>query len=214
VLGLVHVAQRIALRAPLPADARLALRCSMAGHREVDAGQAFELHTVALADGVPAWRATTTFVARQPRPRGASGPSRGAETAPARAAPWAGATVDVPADTGRRYARASGDWNPIHLWGWMARPFGFDRPIAHGMWTLARALGAIDAAHPAQADAARTVDVRFGRPLRLPGTVRVSHGPLDDGAIGFEVAGTDDGRPHASGRVAAGWHDDGPSGPP
>lgn len=33
---------------------------------------------------------------------------------------------------GRRYARASGDFNPIHLWGWSARLFGYNRPILHG----------------------------------------------------------------------------------
>ena len=36
----------------------------------------------------------------------------------------------LPADQGRRYAAVSGDYNPIHLYGWAARPFGFKQPIA------------------------------------------------------------------------------------
>ena len=39
---------------------------------------------------------------------------------------------ELPAGAGRRYARVSGDYNPIHLWALTARPFGFRAPILHG----------------------------------------------------------------------------------
>ncbi|MEV5316138.1 MaoC/PaaZ C-terminal domain-containing protein [Streptomyces sp. NPDC052687] len=68
-------------------------------------------------------------------------------------------------DLGRRYAAVSGDRNPIHLHPLTARLFGFPRPIAHGMWTLARCL----AAHGTP-DAVR-VRARFLAPVPLPGTV-------------------------------------------
>ena len=38
------------------------------------------------------------------------------------------------------YARCSGDANPLHLSPEVAALAGYDRPIMHGMWTLARAL--------------------------------------------------------------------------
>ncbi len=38
------------------------------------------------------------------------------------------------------YARCSGDANPLHLSPEVAGLAGYDRPIMHGMWTLARAL--------------------------------------------------------------------------
>jgi acyl dehydratase len=200
MLGLVHLAQRIDA-APLPADAALALSCELLGPRETDAGQTFELRTSATLDGEQAWTGVSTFLARRPRARTA-GP-RHAASGPA--ADWTGdaATVALPvgADTGRRYARAAGDWNPIHLWRWSARPFGFDRPIAHGMWTLAAAIGAIDVADPGAACRPRGIDVRFGRPLPMPGVATLRHAPTPDGGRRFEVSARDGGRPHASGTV-------------
>ena len=44
------------------------------------------------------------------------------------------------ADTGRRYAAISGDYNPIHLSTVSAKAFGFKSAIAHGMWTLSRVI--------------------------------------------------------------------------
>ena len=68
------------------------------------------------------------------------------------------------ADTGRRYAGVSGDVNPIHLHPLTARAFGFPRAIAHGMWTAARALAALEGRLPD----ALTCDVAFGKPVLLP----------------------------------------------
>ena len=48
--------------------------------------------------------------------------------------------IFVPEDTGIQYAKLSGDWNPIHLIKITAWPMGFKAPIAHGMWTLPRAM--------------------------------------------------------------------------
>lgn len=69
----------------------------------------------------------------------------------------------LPADLGRRHARVSGDYNPIHLHPWTARPFGFPHPIAHGMWTAARC-AATDLT-------ATTLTARFHHPIPLPSTV-------------------------------------------
>ena len=46
-------------------------------------------------------------------------------------------------DTGIRYAKVSGDWNPHHLYPWSARLLGYRSPIAHGLWTLARAVAVV-----------------------------------------------------------------------
>lgn len=44
------------------------------------------------------------------------------------------------ADTGRRFAAVVKDYNPIHLFTWSARLFGFRRAICHGMYVGALAL--------------------------------------------------------------------------
>ena len=51
--------------------------------------------------------------------------------------------VEVAGDTGIRYAKVSGDWNPHHLYPWSARLLGYRSPIAHGLWTLARAVAVV-----------------------------------------------------------------------
>ena len=71
-------------------------------------------------------------------------------------------------DVGRRYAKVSGDVNPIHLHPLGARLFGFRGAIAHGMWTKARCLAALQSRVPD----ALTADVAFQQPLPLGSTVR------------------------------------------
>ncbi|WP_328837544.1 MaoC/PaaZ C-terminal domain-containing protein [Streptomyces europaeiscabiei] len=68
-------------------------------------------------------------------------------------------------DVGRRYGAVSGDRNPIHLHPLGARLFGFSRPIAHGMWTVARCL----AEHGTPP--ATLVRAEFRAPVPLPGAV-------------------------------------------
>ncbi|MFD5627781.1 MaoC family dehydratase [Streptomyces sp. NPDC127072] len=97
-------------------------------------------------------------------------------------------------DVGRRYGAVSGDRNPIHLYPLTARLFGYARPIAHGMWTVARCL----AERPADSEPL-TVRAEFKAPVLLPATVTYAAG---DGR--FELRGAQaEGRPtpHLTGEV-------------
>jgi hypothetical protein len=121
---------------------------------------AFTLVTEVGEDGQVAWREESTMLRR-------GGPSGGGRRGndgpePAFVAEWR-----LPGDLGRRYAAVSGDRNPIHLHRLTAKPFGFSRPIAHGMWTKARCLAALDALLPDAYD----VEAEFRKPILLPGRV-------------------------------------------
>ncbi|MFJ4832867.1 MaoC family dehydratase [Streptomyces sp. NPDC088747] len=97
-------------------------------------------------------------------------------------------------DVGRRYGAVSGDRNPIHLYPLTARLFGYARPIAHGMWTVARCL----AERPADSEPL-TVRAEFKAPVLLPATVTYAAG---DGR--FELRGAQaEGKPtpHLTGEV-------------
>ena len=59
----------------------------------------------------------------------------------------------------------SGDRNPIHLYPLTAKALGFPRQIAHGMWSKARCVAALENRLP---DAV-TVEVAFKKPIFLPG---------------------------------------------
>ncbi|MNP49642.1 bifunctional enoyl-CoA hydratase/phosphate acetyltransferase [compost metagenome] len=75
---------------------------------------------------------------------------------------------NVPTDIGRRYAKVSGDYNPIHLSALSAKMFGFPTAIAHGLWNKARTLAALAEHLPA---ANIEIAVQFKKPVRLPSEV-------------------------------------------
>ena len=104
-------------------------------------------------------------------------------------------------DVGRRYAAVSGDHNPIHLHPLTAKALGFRRQIAHGMWSLARCVAALENRTP---DAV-TVDATFTKPIFLPGTVMFGQDAVDDEhGIAFALTSPKGGAPHLVGRTRAG----------
>lgn len=68
---------------------------------------------------------------------------------------------------GRSYARASGDYNPIHLYRVLAKIMGFKHHIVHGMWSQARCLSALHE----QTDEPFICTCQFVKPAFLPGKV-------------------------------------------
>jgi acyl dehydratase len=190
LLGLIHLRSRIEAARTIGDQEPLDLRCRVEGHRESDRGQEIDLITEARAGGQLAWTETQTLLARR------SG-SRPARPAPGPAAP-AGAHVASWAlgpDLGRRYARVSGDYNPIHLSGATARLFGFRRAIAHGMWSLARIAAELQ---PRLAGGGAVLEVAFKLPVLLPGRVTLCEWPTERG-FGFALLDGGGERPHATG---------------
>jgi acyl dehydratase len=94
----------------------------------------------------------------------------------------------LPAETGRRYAALSGDFNPIHLSTLSAKLFGFKKPIAHGMFTLARAISAYTAnqENPNALEINR-VDCRFKKPVFLPNTIVFQQHCETDSSVKIDV---------------------------
>lgn len=184
-MGLVHLSNRIAQQRPLEPGASYRLRCALHGYQEEERGQVFDLRSEFSDAQGPCWSASTRFMARRPR----SGP----KPVPEPSAPLGAerARFEVAGDTGRRYAPVSGDYNPIHLYRWSARLFGFPRAIAHGMWAAARSLGLLGLATPGAA----VLELAFKTPLLLPSTV-VLNAEEAGGETRFALYAADDGRPH------------------
>jgi acyl dehydratase len=101
-------------------------------------------------------------------------------------------------DLGRRYAAVSGDRNPIHLYPLTAKAFGFPTTIAHGMWTLARSLSAVQNRLPSSF----VNEAEFRKPILLPSTV-VFGSTADGDGLTFGVRGTKKPSIHLVGRVVA-----------
>lgn len=185
LLGLVHVANRIEQRRPLTADEQLHLTVWTEDLREHRRGRQFDVVAEARASGELAWVSRSTYLRREKK---SGGDSKGDD--PPRLDP--AAVWKVSGDIGRRYARVSGDGNPIHVNRLAAKAFGFPTTIAHGMWMKARCLAAFEGRLPG----AFTAEVEFRRPLTIPGKAGFASG---DGRF---VLSTPDGeKPHLLGTL-------------
>lgn len=187
-VGLVHIANRITQHRPLRLGDALDLSVRPTPLKPHPRGRTFSIVTQASVDGELVWEEESTMLRR-----GGSGDGDGGKREEREELP-ASATWRLPGDLGRRYGAVSGDRNPIHMSGPTAKLLGFPRAIAHGMWTKARCLAALEHRLPG----AFTVEVEFRRPILLPGAVAFAAG--DD--LRFSVRDAEKGTPHLEGTIA------------
>ena len=190
-MGLVHVANRISQHRRILSSETLDLTVRAADLRPHPKGRQFDIVSEAAVDGEVVWRDVSTMLRRG----GGEGEKAPREDRPL---PSGATRWRLRGDLGRRYAAVSGDRNPIHLYGATAKAFGFPRQIAHGMWSKARCLAALQ---PRLPDAFE-VDVEFKKPILLPATVAFG---AQRGVDGTEFGLTDarKGTPHLVGSTRA-----------
>jgi hypothetical protein len=165
-MGLVHASNRIRRLGAVDTRQPLALELAVTDDREKRRSREFTLATTLSQRGTRVLEIESVYVTRVRGAPRIEAPQAAPEEPPAGEVR---ATLDFAGHFGRRYARVSGDWNPIHLARWLARPFGFRRPIAHGMGALAR----IDAELARGGAPAQELAVRFRRTIDLPGSTRL-----------------------------------------
>ena len=188
-VGLVHVQNRITQKRPIASTEKLDIRVSAGNLEPHPKGKTFALHTSVSSGGEEVWVSESTNLRRGKGSESASDsgpsfdPSLGAE------AEWG-----LPGDLGRSYGVVSGDRNPIHMYGLTAKALGFPRQIAHGMWTKARCVAALEPRLPG----AFEVEVAFKRPILLPSKVEFTSGDTA-GGISFGVRSAKDSEPHLAG---------------
>ncbi len=197
VIGLVHVRNRIEQLRAIGADEPLSVRVWTADLEPHEKGTQFGVHAEASVGQEVVWLSESTYL-RKGEGKKAEGEKadgkaerKGRDEPPEPKAVW-----KIPDDIGRRYAGVSGDSNPIHLRRSTALAFGMPRPIAHGMWTKARCLAALEGVVPD----ALEVDVRFKLPVSLPSKVDFASWE-DDGGRAFALHGHGSGKPHLTGTV-------------
>ncbi len=198
-VGLVHIENRIEQHRRIGLGEELTIRVRPTKLAPHPKGQTFSLLTEIGTGDELAWESVSTMLHRG---KLADGPQTSkAQTPEARRA---GVGGDVPAgaewklggDLGRCYAAVSGDRNPIHMHSLSAKALGFPGAIAHGMWTKARCLAALESRLPD----AFAVEVRFRRPIVLP--ARVEFASAAEGEeIAFAVRDAKRHTPHLDGRV-------------
>jgi hypothetical protein len=193
-IGLVHISNQIVQYRPIDAGERLSLRVWAGRIEPHPRGRQFSIHSEAKVGEEVVWTETSTNLKRgksdNQAPKGDAVPSSEALRATA--------TWRLEGDLGRRYGSVSGDLNPIHVHPLTARLFGFPSAIAHGMWTKARCLAALDSERPD----AFTVRVAFKRPILLPAPVQFAEARTEDG-IAFGVRDAKGDTPHLDGALTA-----------
>jgi hypothetical protein len=161
--------------------------------RPHDKGSQFEIRAVASAGGDEVWESWSTYLYRHSNGNGDGGGRRSSERSDP---PRAQARWKIPGDIGRQYAGVSGDSNPIHMHPLSARLFGMPRAVAHGMWSKARCLAALEGHLPETPE----IDVSFKLPVLIPATV--SFASWADGAgRGFALHDGKNEKPHLTGSV-------------
>lgn len=190
-IGMVHVENTITAHRAIGIGESLDVTTRVGAPRPHARGVLLDFVTSVTVDGETAWESTSTYLRRGRSVEGDAGPGLAVDDAPAGGIEWR-----LPADLGRTYAAVSGDANPIHLYPLTARALGFPRQIAHGMWTLARSVAALENRLPE----AVTVEVAFKKPVFLPGTVAFA-ARRDDDRWTFAMTSPKDGAPHLLGRA-------------
>jgi acyl dehydratase len=193
-VGVVHLRNSITASRPLAIDETVTVTARADEVRADPRGSTVDIDVSIDAGNDTVWESTSTYLGRvrghAEVPNGSRSGSEGPTTIPPGRVTW-----QLPGDLGRRYAAVSRDYNPIHLYPLTARPLGFPRQIAHGMWSLARCVAAVENRLPP----AVTVDVTFKRPIVLPGSVRFGVDTDADGALAFALTSPQNGAPHLVG---------------
>ena len=199
LLGLVHVRNEVEQRRSLRVDETFDLSIRIGEGRQVRAGFEFDLIMEATpVESEPVWRATMTVIHRS---KPAKGEGKRPSKAPAAAAMDSSLSQYIafaaPEDTGRRYAAVSQDYNPIHLYGFTAKLFGFPRAIAHGLWSAARCLALLQDKLP---QAPKAYAVQFKQPLLLPGKAALRFAQ-EQGTVDFALISGSSDKVHLSGTL-------------
>jgi acyl dehydratase len=190
-IGTLHLANVITQHRPVEVGETVQVEVGTSPVRSHPKGRVVDFLATVRAGDETVWESASTYLRRGHGDESDErSPIEGLPVVPGRVS-WR-----LAGDVGRRYAAVSGDHNPIHLYPLTAKVLGFPRQIAHGMWSLARCVAALENRLPDSV----TVEAAFKKPILLPGTVAFGQNATDDG-IAFALTSPSTGAPHVVGRT-------------
>ncbi len=200
LLGLVHIGNSISQYRPIQLQEVLDIEASIAGHQETPKGQVFSLNTTVYSAGETVWEETLHFLARKKTKGGKKSSERKAprKQEPESLVGTKSTSWQIKSNMGRKFAKVSGDVNPIHLSDLSAKLFGFKKAIIHGVWTMSRSIAELEENYPMEKV---KIDVDFKLPVFMPTWVAFQHKQENDNNIKFAVKDSSGEKPHMSGRV-------------
>lgn len=193
-LGIIHLSNTIQQFSMIPEAAPLTLTCEIGNFVRHKKGMTFDICSKVFLDDKTLWQAVATNLVRQNNvsavkstPHGEV--MRGENTE----------NLVFSHDIGRIYGKTSKDLNPIHLWPLTAKLFGFKRPIAHGMYSLARCASILLPVNCNEYEIA----VNFIKPIYLPNEIQLNWSN-NSGKKDFVMTGLKDNLLHLKGQLAVG----------
>jgi len=180
MLGLVLVRNESTQHRELGNEEKFDITCSLERTLNVERGKEFNILTQIYVSGIIVWESITTLlyqcdtVSTQITKR---------QSEPRLSIPILESSWDINENSGRRYAKVTGDINPIHLHSFFARRFGFKRAVAQGMWSSARALAHLRSELP---KTPYSVSTEFHLPIYLRERVLFQYS-LNDNKIDYQI---------------------------
>lgn len=197
LMGLVHIRNRIVQHRAISLQDKLDICCSFVNAQSTDKGFEFDIRTEISSAGELLWESTSTNLARKESNKSKNTNARPEPEVFASQERW-----NLAANLGRRYARVSGDSNPIHLFGITAKLFGFKQHIAHGMWSKARLAATL---FPLMQSDKVELITEFKLPVFLPSQVELHwNDPIEvtPSATEFELRNIKGDKTHIKGSIA------------
>ena len=168
LLGAVHLKNTITQHKAISTNAKMDIHAQMGGFRLTAKGVEFDFTTQINIAGEIVWEELSIYFM--------AGRFGGKEK-PTTTTSFELASLDkmsdiatwlIPKNRGKKYARISGDYNPIHTSKYLAKLFGFKRDIAHGFGILAQAINQFEIGNNTKISTGNCqVDVIFKGPLYL-----------------------------------------------
>jgi len=190
-MGQVHLRNQITVHSPLDRNKKFSISAAV-DHSELSSkGLEWSMQISVMTDSRIVWSSRSTFLYRCKT--GIERTSTPINEVQGKPESWV-----LDSDLGRRYAPISGDYNPIHLGALSAKIFGFKQAIAHGMWSKARCLAAMDSLIP---EAGYSVDVNFLKPVFLPSKVNF-YSSLSDNQRQFSLFNSSGEHRHLQGNIS------------
>ena len=192
-IGSVHLENTITQHRPVAIGETVSLSLTADNLRASTKGRAWDMNVVGTVGDEVVWESVSTYLRVGKGDKEHGDPGLSLSSVDAKGPVWS-----IPENIGRTYGTVSGDRNPIHLYPLTAKALGFPRHIAHGMWSKARCIAALENRLPN----AVKVEVAFKKPIFLPGKAQFG---ADKTATGYDftLVNPKNGAPHLLGRTTA-----------
>lgn len=171
LLGLIHTHVSFHQQIPLQIGKAYDFTLGVIECIQTEKGLGFELEGRFSLDGVyqASYRSRCLLRGKPPASNNRKKPTEFTDDVEEQSAAWMRLeTLSLTPKMARGYAAVSGDYNPIHLHGLTAKPFGFKAPIIHGMYSVARMFAAIESP-------ISQAEFTFRRPAFLPSTAELEN---------------------------------------